>query len=158
MNIENYYNLAYKLAHKYKNHNIDIEDAKQSALLGLYKAQVKYNQDISCFSTYCYYYILSEIRELNYLKNTISIKSSLLKNIEIENIDINNHEESSEIYSPLTQINNLELASLLLLISKSLHISISKLNKLTYPQLHSLYKHIPKNKLELFNSIYTELK
>lgn len=55
-------NIAYKLAWGYyKNYSREIEDIKQVALMGLWKACLKYDENIAAFSTYAYPIIKNHI-------------------------------------------------------------------------------------------------
>lgn len=82
--------LAYKIANKYRiNHSNEIEDIKQIALIGLWKAVTRYNGK-NTLSTFAYVVIQNEInlylRKSKKSVKAISINTEFKENVTIEDI------------------------------------------------------------------------
>ena len=111
--------LAYKLSNTYfKNHKNDIEDIKQIALLGLWKAILKYDNKRT-FSTFAYavmqneinYYLRSERKQAK----TISLETKIYDDIRVEDTleDFQNNTERIVIDSvELEEIKNIVIKTL----------------------------------------------
>lgn len=162
--------IAYKIANRYlKNHSEEIEDIKQVALLGLWKAVLNYNKKYA-FSTLAYKIIENEINY--YLRKDkkkqldISINTKVNENTTIENTlaEEKNYIEELEDKIELEEIRKITTEELNKLSNRDKRIyqyleqgkkqqEISKIFKVSQPQVAKIQRKIIKRVCKRYEAV-----
>lgn len=86
---EKYTPLAKKIAYKYKNYGVPIEDLIQEGLIGLFEASKRFNPEKGSFSTYATYWIKKRIikvidEEIQQTERMIRLEDSIYESPKVE--------------------------------------------------------------------------